>query len=491
MSRRPRAAVASAAIAALLLSGCASNGTSREAAAQVTALADGRTPFAAAAEPADVLGQRHESDSPDYTLRFPEVRGAEAFNRKISDFVSELRRQRLPESESSGAGGKKPVPGEYELDWQVTQNCRSHVSFLLHDRSTLPGAGPEAYYTKVLDRDAGTEIPAAELFTKAGQRELATHVLEALQRKGYRTSAHDAAHLSSVQVEAITTGTTVDGHGGLVTHLGSGIVNARGDDSVAVSFTGDQARDWLTAAGREWLNDSAPGPQLKAGQKIPEHVTRDRNDVDCAETKCVALTYDDGPGEDTPQLLDALAAEGVPATFFVKGTSIAGNEATLKRIAEEGHEIGSHTWNHPQLTKISRSAAEREHARINGAIEKVTGEKPTVFRPPYGAFAKGVPDGGLPSIIWSLDTNDWQNKKAPEKTVKAATTDVRPGDIILMHDIHKPSVEASPQIIAKLKAQGFTLVTVSELFGGELKPGQSYYSDERMEGSRHIPRWAG
>ena len=142
MSRRPRAAVASAAIAALLLSGCASNGTSRQPTAQVTALADGRTPFAAAAEPADVLGQRHESDSPDYTLRFPEVRGAEAFNRKISDFVSELRRQRLPEFESSGAGGKKPVPGEYELDWQVTQNCRSHVSFLLHDRSTLPGAGP-------------------------------------------------------------------------------------------------------------------------------------------------------------------------------------------------------------------------------------------------------------------------------------------------------------------------------------------------------------
>ena len=74
--------------------------------------------------------------------------------------------------------------------------------------------------------------------------------------------------------------------------------------------------------------------------------------------------------------------------------------------------------------------------------------------PPYGAYAVGVPDGGLPSIIWSLDTNNWQNKNAPEKTVKAATTDVRPGDIILIHDIHKPSVDASPEIIGKLKEAG-------------------------------------
>ena len=491
MLRRPRAAVASAAIAALLLSGCASNGASRQPTAQVTALADGHTPFTAAAEPADVLSQRHESDSPLYTLRFPEVRGAEAFNREISDFVSELRQRRIPQSDARHKNGKKDLPGEYELDWQVTQNSRGHVSFLLHDRSSLPGAGPEAYYTKVLDRDAGIEIPPAVLFTDTGKRELAAHVLEALKRKGYRTSAHDAAHLSTVQIDAITTGTTVDGRGGLVTHLGSGILNARGDEPVAISFTGEQARGWLTAAGRDWLDDAAPGPQLKAGETIPERVTRDRSDVDCAETKCVALTYDDGPGEATPRLLDALEAEDVPATFFVKGTSIAGNEATLKRMAEAGHEIGSHTWSHPQLTAISRPAAEKEHARVNDTIEKVTGEKPTVFRPPYGAYAAGVPDGGLPSIIWSLDTNDWQHKNAPEKTVRAATTDVRPGDIILMHDIHKPSVDASPEIIGKLKEQGFTLVTVSELFGGQLAPGQSYYSDERMEGSRHIPRWAG
>ena len=269
MLRRPRAAVASAAIAALLLSGCASNGASRQPTAQVTALADGHTPFTAAAEPADVLSQRHESDSPLYTLRFPEVRGAEAFNREISDFVSELRQRRIPQPDARHKNGKKDLPGEYELDWQVTQNSRGHVSFLLHNRSSLPGAGPEAYYTKVLDRDAGIEIPPAVLFTDTGKRELAAHVLEALKRKGYRTSAHDAAHLSTVQIDAITTGTTVDGRGGLVTHLGSGILNARGDEPVAISFTGEQARGWLTAAGRDWLDDAAPGPQLKAGETIP------------------------------------------------------------------------------------------------------------------------------------------------------------------------------------------------------------------------------
>lgn len=518
MQRCPGIAAALAAVVLLLASGCTSPGTTRDSAvdsAQIIAIDDGPSPLSETDSPADVTSQRIESvGDPAFTLRYPEVQDAAGFNHQMSEFIEQLRDTHMLNSDAAGTGKPgasdpaetdAPTPGassepaasqtptetaEYRLDWEVARNSKHYISFLLRDESTLPDAAPGAFYSMILNRDTGDEIRSMELFTDEGREAMAAAALDALKTQGSPTHPAEAAELSSEQIDAVMDGATVDSAGDLVAYLGSGVLNSDSDDPVAISFPAEDARGWLTSAGQDWLDDSEAGPRLGAGEPVPEKTTRERN-VDCATTKCVALTYDDGPSDHTAQLLDTLEEKAVPATFFILGQNIAGREDILKRVADEGHEVGSHTWNHPQLTKVSHERAEREHERVNSEIEKVTGEKPTVFRPPYGDFARGIPDGGLPAIIWSVDSNDWRHQDDPQATVDAATADVRPGDIILMHDKHAGTVDAAPEIIDRLQADGFTLVTVSELFGGDLQADHSYYSDERMEGSRHIPPWAG
>lgn len=184
----------------------------------------------------------------------------------------------------------------------------------------------------------------------------------------------------------------------------------------------------------------------------------------------MALTFDDGPHRNfTPSILDALKQAGVPATFFMNGKTMRENQALVKRIAQEGHQVASHAWKHNDMRRLSSTKNKKSLLKTNRLIFNLTGQTNSYVRPPYGALNKRVKTTikrlKMKKILWTHDTLDWQ-RPGVKKIVARATKKVRNGSIILMHDgggNRKQTVKALPRIIAKLKAQGYTFVTVGEL----------------------------
>ena len=186
------------------------------------------------------------------------------------------------------------------------------------------------------------------------------------------------------------------------------------------------------------------------------------------ESSTVAMTFDDGPHPKlTPKLLDMLKERNIKATFFVIGKCVAEYPDIAKRIVDEGHEIANHSWNHPQLTKLSPSAFDAEISQTTDAIQKATGVRPVTMRPPYGAInptlTKRLNDEyGLCVILWSVDPQDWKIRKSDHVSghiIKNAT----PGAIILAHDIHASTIDAMPAALDALQSKGYKFATVSEL----------------------------
>ena len=191
--------------------------------------------------------------------------------------------------------------------------------------------------------------------------------------------------------------------------------------------------------------------------------------------KMVALTFDDGPDpKTTPQALDILKKYGAKATFFMVGQNIAGNEAIVKRVHNEGHQIGIHTWDHPVLTKLPLESAKKEILDTQTAINNVIGIKPMITRPPYGAINTTIQNSVDQSfIMWNVDSLDWKTRNT--KAIMQEIAKTQPGSIILMHDIHQTSIDALPSVLEYLKSNGYTLVTVDELLEGQLEPHRIYY----------------
>ncbi|KPC61921.1 polysaccharide deacetylase family protein [Streptomyces chattanoogensis] len=201
--------------------------------------------------------------------------------------------------------------------------------------------------------------------------------------------------------------------------------------------------------------------------------------VDCRKAKCVALTFDAGPSENTNRLLDILKKEKVHATFFMLGKNhIAERPAEVKRIDAEGHELANHTWSHQILTDIEPAEAKRELSRVQDAVRKITGRTPTLMRPPQGRTDESVSqvskELGLAQVLWSVTAKDYQTTDSDLITKRVLDQTERDG-IILLHDIYKGTVPAVPGIITQLKKRGYTIVTVSQLLSpAKPEPGMVY-----------------
>ncbi|MGR6915069.1 polysaccharide deacetylase family protein [[Actinomadura] parvosata] len=199
---------------------------------------------------------------------------------------------------------------------------------------------------------------------------------------------------------------------------------------------------------------------------------------DCARLKCVALTFDDGPGEHTWRLLDLLRQRDVRATFFVIGQMVAADKGgrIVRRIVGDGHEIGNHSWSHPPLAELSHEALQKELKHTEDIVRRLTGVRMRVMRPPYGStddeVAAETRREGLAQILWSVDTLDWRDRVAT--TVARRAGEAKPGSIVLLHDIHRTTVEAVPALLDTLGRKGYTFVTVSELYGRTPAPGRTY-----------------
>lgn len=182
----------------------------------------------------------------------------------------------------------------------------------------------------------------------------------------------------------------------------------------------------------------------------------------------IAMTFDDGPSpETTPRLLDMLKQRNIKVTFFLIGENAERNPDIVRRILAEGHEIGNHSWTHPQLSKLSDDRVTQEITKTQDAIKNESGFTPTMLRPPYGAITARQRSWiesqfGLNIILWSVDPFDWK-RPGPSVITQRILSGARPGAIILSHDIHKQTVDAMPATLDALLAKGYKFVTISQL----------------------------
>ncbi|MDX2183621.1 MAG: glycosyltransferase [Gemmatimonadaceae bacterium] len=230
-------------------------------------------------------------------------------------------------------------------------------------------------------------------------------------------------------------------------------------------------------AGRRTLVQSAQGDVLRAQTVVPPGGYRVDRAGGQRRDKRVALTFDDGPNADyTPLILDTLAARGAVASFFVIGREVVDHPAIARRIVNEGHEIGNHTFGHPDLGGMSAAAVRVELAAAGRVIEAVTGRRPRLFRPPYIGDARPATaerlmpmavaaELGLRTAALEVDTRDWQLND-PARIVRRALDGLSNGRIILLHDAggdRTPTVAAVGPLVDSLRARGYTLTTVAGL----------------------------
>jgi peptidoglycan/xylan/chitin deacetylase (PgdA/CDA1 family) len=226
-----------------------------------------------------------------------------------------------------------------------------------------------------------------------------------------------------------------------------------------------------TVASAQNTAATPPAPLPTAG--VTEKITFTDVNVD---GPYIAMTFDDGPhATNTPKLLEMAAKRHIKLTFFVLGECVEQNPTVLQREVTEGHEIGNHSWSHPNLAKLSDEAVRSQLQRTEDIIIKTAGVKPKLMRPPYGELTKRQRiwvnhDFGYKVILWDVDPLDWK-RPGPSVVARRIIAGTRPGSIILSHDIHPPTIEAMPQVFVALLARGFKFVTVSELLamnkGGE------------------------
>jgi peptidoglycan/xylan/chitin deacetylase (PgdA/CDA1 family) len=182
----------------------------------------------------------------------------------------------------------------------------------------------------------------------------------------------------------------------------------------------------------------------------------------------IAMTFDDGPhASNTPRLLDMLRQRNIKATFYVIGENARRYPNILRRMINEGHEIGNHTESHAYLTKLSDNGVRKELNSCREAIIAATGVAPVTMRPPYGAISSRQKswihqEWGYPSIMWSVDPNDWK-RPGPSVVASRLISGAGSGGILLAHDIHKGTIDAMPEALDRLLAKGYRFVTVSQL----------------------------
>jgi len=246
---------------------------------------------------------------------------------------------------------------------------------------------------------------------------------------------------------------------------------------------------WSSAAdpgaGTGTTKDSA---KASAATAKKTEKTKKAQQVDCAKVKCIALTFDDGPGKRVGALLDTLKKHNVKATFFLEGQYVKARPELAKRIAKEGHQLGNHSYRHPDFTKIKESEIKSEIVRTQELVHKLTGKYPTTLRPPYGLYNDQVQEVakelGLPIVLWNTASHDWASrdqKAIYREVLKGALRD----SVVLMHDWVDATVDVMPRLLTALKKKGFHVVTVDTLVRGrtKLQPGEVWPEDATIDSS--------
>ncbi|RJL33054.1 polysaccharide deacetylase family protein [Bailinhaonella thermotolerans] len=415
------------------------------------------------------------ADSPGRNVHatYPEVSWAPALGTELGEIVAD----RVREFEKTTPPATSAPSPELNIDWQLVAHGDDVLAVRLRTSVFSGAGGAESSTTVWYDARDGRAHPSAALLAgEAGLAGLTSLVRADLTRPDSgadRELVDDALQPDPEVFDSLA----FNVRGDLVAEFDEYQFGPGSAGELATAVPRLQAEPLLSPLGRRALKAAAGDRSAGVPAPTPAAATpraaatasatpSGASAPDCAALKCVALTFDDGPGPDTPRLLDTLRSRGVRATFFTVGTNAAAEPETLRRMRDEGHVIGNHSWSHRNLAQLSRVKIADQLERTQNAVRRATGEAPSLMRPPYGATDADVTAVnrrlGLTSVLWTVDPMDWRDRDAAT-VARRVVRDTRRGSIVLLHDIHRGSVDAVPGIIDRLAARGFTFVTVPEL----------------------------
>ena len=357
------------------------------------------------------------------------------------------------------------------ISYQVTYNTSEALSIVVNIKQDMNGAHPASvtqFWT--FDKKSG-EVVSLTDFTEQSD-EAAEAIISAAKNSISQTikqRQQPEIDLNEIiNKEALSNFIITNNGNSLAWPLGQAslLPSSYGELTITVPIS-SVSKYLQNPTARKFANIPKPAEKPKPAPAAP---------TPTVANKTIALTFDDGPGPYTEKLLDILDKYDAKATFFLIGSKVSARANTLRRMQSRGHQLGNHSWSHPELNKISTEQLSSEIDQTNNAIKQAVGINPNIIRPPYGAFNRVVLEKfrqrGMSSILWSIDTRDWADRNS-EIVCSRAVAGAHNGAVILMHDIHQTSVNAVPCILDSLKQQGYSFVTVQNLLG-DMTPGAVY-----------------
>ena len=347
------------------------------------------------------------------------------------------------------------------ISYQVTYNTSEALSIVVNIKQDMNGAHPASvtqFWT--FDKKSGEVVGLAD-FTEQSD-EAAEAIISAAKNSISQTikqRQQPEIDLNEIiNKEALSNFIITNNGNSLAWPLGQAslLPSSYGELTITVPIS-SVSKYLQNPTARKFANIPKPAEKPKPAPTTP---------TPTVANKTIALTFDDGPGPYTEKLLDILDKYDAKATFFLIGSKVSGQASVVRSIQARGHQLGNHSWSHPELPKLSVDQIAGEIDRTNEAIRQATGVKPSILRPPYGAVNGVVLEQlrlrNMSSILWSVDTRDWADRNS-QIVCSRAVAGARPGAVILMHDIHQTSVNAVPCILSSLKQQGYSFVTIQRL----------------------------
>lgn len=435
-----------------------------------------------------------------YGIHYPAI-GVEAIDSQIKAAAQEIADGFVKEVPNSKPKGELPTLSADYKSYLVTDNGKNkYVSIVFEIKTDIPDKSikTDSIETLVFDIPSGKQLSADDIFADGYEKIASTRVVSyftanRLFNAGVgsdKFKQNTSANKKNFTKFSISSDS-------LTFYFDSGVLFDEDKGCVEAVFQLNDIKPIFSAEtakvllGAETVTETTQQSSTK-----PESTTQHKKPNLPAGVKYIAFTFDDGPSKiATNRILDTLQKYNGKATFFVLGTRVGSYSAEVKRAYSMGCEIGSHSWSHANLRKISAQERKQEINKTNAIIKEVIGVEPTLFRVPYGDYKGIQKDFDLPLIQWCIDTEDWKYKDRQgsgrtqaqrnadmQKIISSVVDHATGGEIVLMHDLYDMTADAFEQIAAELHAEGFEFVTVHELYniyGKTLEPGKVYFSPKQ------------
>jgi peptidoglycan/xylan/chitin deacetylase (PgdA/CDA1 family) len=496
--RRPlphRAAAGALAAVAIVTTSCSTASTNAQepGPADASSVAGENGAGGGAVEPAAITGMHiisnsSESGSCRYAARFPAIPGADSLTEAMGNAVQADIDGFVGDGAGEGGCAGPDVP-ELNISFEILLASGDVAGVRLATVDYGAAGSGQSTHTYWYDGATRTAPANAELIGDNSLERLATLIKEQLvDREGADPALLDQVLATPADTADALHDVSFTTDGDLAIDFDRGAVAVPPAGAQHVEIPRAEASSLLSGLGRriqQYTLDPSPRLDLGVTPTVDTMPTAkpEPKAVDCRRVKCIAMTFDDGPGPHTKRLLETLATHDAHATFFLVGHNVRTYRSLTRAELAAGHEVANHSWDHADLTRRTAAEVRSQISRSNDAITSASGTAPLLMRPPYGAVNDTVRrEVKMPIILWSIDTEDWKHRdstRVADYTIRRT----RPGDIVLFHDIHASTVAAIPRILQTLAARGYHFVTVSQLYAGQrLQPGVTYSANEKAYG---------